>query len=120
MEVPVLFNGLFGIGRAYKKLPPHHNFTELAANIESLANHLLDVGAGNFATGGTLRASERWQWQLGNDVSGSSERWQWQLGNDLKLLLEYARGFVPPDRDGLHYFSGRGYSQPPRFGVGEG
>lgn len=94
-----MFNGLFGIGRAYKKLPPHHNFTELAANIESLANYLLDVGAGNFSTEGYLRAPERWQWQL---------------GNDLKMLIEYARGSVPPDTDGLHYFSGQGYSQPHR------
>lgn len=92
-----MFNGLFGIGRAYKKLPPHRSFTELAANVEMLANYLLDVGAGNFANEGYLKAHERWQWQL---------------GNDLKLLLEYARGFVPPDADGLHYFSGRGYTKP--------
>jgi hypothetical protein len=37
------FSGLFGIGRAYGKLPPHHNFTELADNIDAFANYLLDA-----------------------------------------------------------------------------
>ena len=94
-----MFNGLFGIGRAYKKLPPHHNFTELANNIEQLANALMDQSLGSFAREGYLKAPGKWQWQL---------------GNDLKMLVEYARGSVPDDTDGLHYFSGRGYTKPHR------
>jgi hypothetical protein len=88
-----MLSGLFGIGRAYKKLPPHHNFAELANNIEQLANQLMDSSLGSFTQEGYLKAPSRWQWQL---------------GNDLKILLEYARGSVPPDTDGLHYFSGQG------------
>lgn len=84
---------MFGskIGRAYKALPPHQNFTELATNIEQLANSLLDQALGSFAHEGSLNAPERWEWRL---------------GRDLKLLLDYARGFVPADVDGLHH-SGR-------------
>jgi hypothetical protein len=88
-----MLNGLFGIGRAYKKLPPHHNFTELADNIERLANNLIDHSLGSFANEGYLKAPERWQWQL---------------GNDLKMLVDYSRDFVPRDTDGLHHHSGRG------------
>ena len=88
-----MFNGLFGLGRAYKRLPPHHNFAELADNVERLANHLMDRSLGSFAREGYLKAHDRWEWQL---------------GTDLKLLLEYARGFVPADTDGLHHYSGRG------------
>jgi hypothetical protein len=88
-----MFNGLFGIGRAYKKLPPHHNFTELAGNIEKLADYLLNRATGSFGSEGYLK---------------TPQRWEWALGNDLKMLLEYAKGHVPPDTDGLHYFSGRG------------
>jgi hypothetical protein len=94
-----MLNGLFGIGRSYKKLPPHHNFTELVNNIEQLANDLMNQSFGSFANEGYL------------NVPG---KWQWQLGNDLKMLLEYARGHVPDDTDGLHYFSGRGYTKPHR------
>jgi hypothetical protein len=83
-----MFNGWFGLGRAYKKLPPHHDYKELAANVETLANYLIDKGADGSETGHLT--------------------WQWKLGNDLKLLLQYADGFVPPETDGLHYFSGRG------------
>jgi hypothetical protein len=92
-----MFNGLFGFGRAYKKLPPHHNFKELADNIERLADYLMDRSLGSFAREGYLKAPDRWEWKL---------------GNDLKLLLEYARGFVPPDTDGLHHYSGRGKRPP--------
>jgi hypothetical protein len=92
-----MFNGLYGIGRAYKKSPPHHNFAELADNIEQLANELMDRSLGSFAREGYLEARHRWQWQL---------------GNDLKMLLEYARGSVTPDVDGLHHFSGRGHTKP--------
>jgi hypothetical protein len=87
-----MFNGLFGIGRAYKKLPPHHNFAELGDNIEKLANELMDRSLGSFAREGYLQAPGRWQWQL---------------GNDLRMLLGYARGSIPPDVDGLHHFSGQ-------------
>jgi hypothetical protein len=92
-----MLNGLFGIGRAYKKLPPHHNFAELADNIEQLANDLMDRSLGSFAREGYLKAPGRWEWQL---------------GNDLKMLLEYARGSVPSDTDGLHHLSGRGRTKP--------
>ena len=92
-----MLNGLFGIGRAYKKLPPHHNYAELADNIEQLANELMNRSLGSFGLEGYLQAPRRWQWQL---------------GNDLKMLLEYARGSVPPDVDGLHHFSGRGHTKP--------
>jgi len=91
-----MLNGLFGIGRAYKKLPPHHNFAELADNIEQLANALKNGSLGSFAREGYLKAPSHWQWQL---------------GNDLILLLEYARGSVPPDTDGLHHFSDRGHNK---------
>jgi hypothetical protein len=92
-----MLNGLFGISRTYKKLPPHHNFAELADNIEQLANDLMDRSLGSFAREGYLKAPNRWEWQL---------------GNDLKMLLEYARDSVPPDTDGLHHFSGRGRAKP--------
>ena len=92
-----MLNGLLGVERAYKKLPQHHNFTELANNIEQLANALVDQSLGSFAREGHLKAPDKWQWQL---------------GNDLKMLVEYARGSDPDDTDGLHYFSGRGYSKP--------
>jgi hypothetical protein len=83
-----LFNGLFGLGRAYKKLPPHQNFAELAANIDAFANHLLDRAVGkNFG---------------GESYLNAPNRWEWKLGHDLKTLVEYARDFVPDDVDGLH------------------
>ncbi len=87
--------GLFsaGMGRFYKRLPPHHNFTELASNIERLADHLLDRATGSFSREGYIKAPDRWEWQL---------------GNDLKTLMDYAKDFVPPDTDGLHHYRGRG------------
>jgi len=30
------------------------------------------------------------------------DTWEWKLGHDLKTLVEYARGYVPDDVDGLH------------------
>jgi hypothetical protein len=36
-----MFNALFGLGRAYKKLPPHRNFAELANNMEHLAGYFM-------------------------------------------------------------------------------
>ena len=92
-----MLSGLFGIGRAYKKLPPHHNFEELANNIEQLANDLMNQSLGSFAREGYLKAPSSWQWRL---------------GNDLKMLVQYARDFVPRDTDGLHHFTGRGYTKP--------
>jgi hypothetical protein len=94
-----MFNGLFGLGRAYKKLPLHRDFTELAANVEQLADYLMDRSLGGFANEGYLKAPDRWDWQL---------------GNDLKMLLEFARDFVPPDTDGLHYYSRRVRTDPGR------
>jgi hypothetical protein len=88
-----MFNGLFGLGRAYKKLPQHHNFKELAENVERVADYLIIRSLGSFASEGYLKAPNRWESRL---------------GDDLKLLLKYARDFVPPDTDGLHYYSGRG------------
>jgi hypothetical protein len=86
-----MFNGLFGLGRAYRKLPPHRNFIELADNIETLANHLLDRAIGsNFG---------------GESYLNAPNTWEWQLGRDLKTLVEYARGYVPSDVDGLHHRS---------------
>ena len=96
LEEP-MFNGRFGLGRAYRKLPSHHDFNELANNVEQIASYLMNRSLGSFASEGYLKAPERWEWQL---------------GNDLKLLIEYARGFVPPDTDGLHHFSGRGKRGP--------
>jgi hypothetical protein len=96
-----MLSGWFGLGRAYRKLPPHHDFTELANNIETLANYLMDRSLGSFALEGYSRAPNRWEWKL---------------GNDLKMLLEYARADVPPDTDGLHYFSGRGRTRPSASG----
>jgi hypothetical protein len=92
-----MFNGLFGLGRAYRQLPPHHNFKELADNIEGVAGYLMDRSLGSFAREGYLNASNRWEWRL---------------GNDLLLLLEYARGSVPPGTDGLHHYSGRRRREP--------
>ncbi len=87
-----MFNGLFGLGRAYNRLPPHHSFSELADNVERLADYLIDRSLGSFANERYMKAPDRWEWKL---------------GNDLKLLLEYARGFVPSDTDGLHHYSER-------------
>ncbi|MGE5535420.1 MAG: hypothetical protein ACM3W7_07885 [Acidobacteriota bacterium] len=89
-----MFNGLFGLGRRYRQLPEHHNFVELANNIEQIADYLMDRALGNFASEGYIKAPSRWEWKL---------------GNDLKMLIEYARGAVAEGTDGLHYFSGRGY-----------
>lgn len=83
-----MFHGLFGVGKAFKKLPPHHNFKELADNMERLANLLLDRGCGDFGS----------EWYL-----QAPYRVEWQLGQDLKQLVDYARDFVPPDTDGLHH-----------------
>lgn len=85
-----MIRDLFGLGRAYKKLPPHKNFVELAHNIERLANYLMDRSLGSFAHEGYRKAPERWEWKL---------------GLDLKMLLQYARDFVPPEADGLHWAS---------------
>jgi hypothetical protein len=55
---------------------------------------------------------------LGSSFSAADKvpnRWEWKLGNDIKLLLDCARASVPADTDGIHYFSGRGYKQPPRL-----
>ena len=85
-----MFNGLFGIGRAYRKLPPHHNFAELADNIEKFAHHLKDRCLGSF---GNERA-----------ILKAPDRWEWKLGADLITLIEYARHFVPPGSDSLHHY----------------
>jgi hypothetical protein len=76
------------IGRAYKKLPPHHSFAQLANNIERLANDLMYQSLGRFSH---------------DDYQNAPNRWEWKLGKDLKLLIEYAKGYVPPDIDGLHH-----------------
>jgi hypothetical protein len=81
------------IGRSQKNLPPHKDFAELADNIERLANDLLDRSLGSFAGEGYLKVPDRWEWKL---------------GNDLKMLVQYARDFVPHNVDGLHHFSERG------------
>ena len=94
-----MFSNLTGLGGAYSKLPPHHNFAELVANIEKLADYLLDRGAGSFGREAYLKASGRWEWKL---------------GQDLKMLIEYAKDFVPPQADGLHHFSGRGKRESPK------
>lgn len=86
-----MFNGLFGIGRAYKRLPDHHNFQELAANFESLANNLMDQAVFWGPSGGA--------------------KWQWNLARDIQMLLDYARTHVPEDSDGPHYFSNKGYTK---------
>jgi hypothetical protein len=44
--------------------------------------------------------------------NNAPNRWEWKLGKDLKLLVEYAKGYVPPDVDGLHQLGGRGGKQP--------
>jgi hypothetical protein len=81
-----MFSGLLGFGRAYRRLPPHHNFGELASNIERLADQLMNRSLGGFASEGYLKAADRWEWKL---------------GNDLKMLVQYPRDFVPPETDGL-------------------
>ena len=58
-----MLNGLFGVGRAHKKLPTHHNFTELADNIERLANDLMNQSLGGFSNEGYLKARGKWQWR---------------------------------------------------------
>jgi hypothetical protein len=77
----------FGIARAYKKLPLHKDFGELANNIETLADYLLDRSLGSFAREGYLK---------------TPDRWEWKLGSDLKLLCQYARSAVPDDADWGH------------------
>jgi hypothetical protein len=49
------------VERAYKKLPPHHSFAELANNIDQLANDLKDQSLGSFAGEGYLKAPNRWE-----------------------------------------------------------
>jgi hypothetical protein len=83
-----MLSDLFGIGRAYRRLPPHQNFQDLADNVEQISNYLLNRSLGSFATEGYLKAPHRWEWRM---------------GTDLKMLLDYARAFVPPETDGLHH-----------------
>jgi hypothetical protein len=82
-----MLRDLFGIARAYKKLPPHKNFGQLANNIETLADYLLDRSLGSFAREGYLKVPDRWEWKL---------------GSDLKLLCQYARSAVSDDADEGH------------------
>ena len=82
-----MLRDLFGIARAYKKLPPHKDFVQLANNIETLADYLLDRSSGSLAREGYLKVPDRWEWKL---------------GSDLKLLCQYARIAVPDDANGLH------------------
>lgn len=82
-----MLRGNFGIARAYKKLPLHKDFGELANNMEALADYLLSRATGSFAREGYLKAPNRWEWKL---------------GSDLKLLCEYARSTVPDDANGFH------------------
>jgi|SRR4026208_2107643 len=82
-----MLRDLFGIARAYKKLPPHKDFGQLANNIETLANYLLDRSSGSFAREGYLKVPDRWESRL---------------GSDLKLLCQYARTAVPDDANGPH------------------
>ena len=77
-----MLRDLFGIARAYKKLPPHKDFGQLANNIETLADYLLDRTSGSLAREGYLKVPDRWEWKL---------------GSDLKLLCQYARIAVPDD-----------------------
>jgi hypothetical protein len=75
-----MLNGLFGIGKAYKKLPPHHNFAELADNIERLADELLNRSPGSFArhrdvVGPTIRAHRNsWCSRLTKGTGGTGKR----------------------------------------------
>ena len=87
-----MLSDLFGIGRAYRKLPPHQNFRELADNVKQISNYLLNRSLGSFTAEGYLKAPVRWEWRL---------------GTDLKMLLDYARDFVPPETDGLHHHRAR-------------
>jgi hypothetical protein len=82
-----MLRDLFGIARAYRKLPPHRDFGQLADNIEALAQYLLYRSSGSFAREGYLKAPDRWDCKL---------------GSDLKLLCRYARSAVPDDANGLH------------------
>ncbi len=84
------------IGRAYKKLQPHHSFAELTNNMDRLASELMYQSLGRFAH---------------KDFENASSRWEWRLGKDLKLLIEYAKRHVPPDVDDLH-------QSEPRAGAG--
>lgn len=82
-----MLRDLFGIARAYKKLPPHRDFGQLADNIEALAHYLLHRSSGSFAREGYLKIPDRWDCKL---------------GSDLKLLCQYARSGVAADANGLH------------------
>jgi hypothetical protein len=82
-----MLRDLFGIARVYKKLPPNKDFGELANNIETLADYLLDRSSGSFAREGYLKVPDRWEWKL---------------GSDLKLLCQYARSAVANDANDLH------------------
>jgi hypothetical protein len=92
-----MLRNFFGFARIYKKLPPHHSFAELAGNMEKLADDLIDRSLGSFVGEGHVNARDKWEWQF---------------GNDLKMLLSYARMYVPPDADGLHSFAGAGERKP--------
>jgi hypothetical protein len=82
-----MLRDLFGIARAYKRLPPHKDFNQLANNIETLADYLLNRSSGSLAREGYLKAPDRWEWKL---------------GSDLKLLCQYARSAGLDDANGLH------------------
>lgn len=82
----LLINNRFGVGRAFSKLPPHNNFSELSGNIESFSNGLMNTAANTY---GPFRGAETWQYNL---------------GRDLQMLVDYARRYVPDDVDSLHYY----------------
>jgi hypothetical protein len=76
-----------GFGRFFRAPAEHRNFTELADDMEQMAHALIDRSRGPFGHRTYLEASERWEWQL---------------GNDLLLLLRYARDHVPSAAAELH------------------
>ncbi|MCB5175538.1 hypothetical protein [Microvirga lenta] len=73
-----MFSNLSGLGRLYKKLPPHQNVRELTDNMEVLANYFLDRGSSGA-------------------LSGRDVGWEWKLGEDMKTLIEYVRAYIPDD-----------------------
>jgi hypothetical protein len=68
------------LGRFFRARTQHRNFTELADELDRAAHALIERSRGPLRHRSYLEASERWEWQL---------------GNDLLMLLRYAREHVP-------------------------
>lgn len=77
----------FGLGRFYRELPPHKNYSELAFNMSRVAAYLHD------------HSPKRGAGVVGYSFTGS---WQYRLGSDIDMLIRYANGVVDDNADTHH------------------